>query len=34
MEAKAGNLKSLVLIGELDEPIKSHPEYKNSKLEF
>ena len=28
MKANAGNLESLVLIGELAEPIKSHPNMK------
>ena len=34
MEAKAGNLESLVLIGELSEPSKSHPNEKKLKFEI
>ena len=34
MEAEAATLKSLFLAGELAEPAKSHPEYKNSEPEI
>ena len=34
MEAKAVNLESLVLIGELSEPIKSHPNEEKLKFRF
>ena len=34
MKAEAATLKSLVLAGELSEPDKSHPEYKNPAFNF